>query len=670
MELVYFYIGSSPLCFVQNCGFHFSSKYRFRVEDGNQRYVLKQEKSRIGLPENFFDETGCVTNITAVVGENGSGKTTLLKQLFYYDYRNKIERHWAEEHDNYYFEAYEKSEIIVVYKKDDHLVCFHNNIDNFRNETDAEDLSASAEKNTLNNSGRISTVCLTNSMYGMEDELLIGETISKININVNALSMLARKFYQSKRPGRGGLAGGYYEFQDTLCRSKTTREFQQVMDVLYLQYIGRNDIESILTGSIQSDLQIWFQTYRKYLPQRRGSISKEDEREKGFEEFFHTLEQYLQEEHMYQKGKINVFTQLYINLLFEILLYQKVDVCNRGVLPKDKQELKDLVCSSIKHMKEGRINSYTRYFIEALEEIEEYESKLLEWRDPSRVTGTQEKSGGPAVERLQFGSDSYQVFLRLVEKSALGRPYSYVLSYLEIGGLRLASGERALLNFFSWLHMALHFAASGECRDRKNDYLNENVLLLIDEIDLYCHPSWQQKLVYYLIRETAAQYQDKKVQIIFTTHSPIVLSDIPRSNIIFLRNKEGSCVVEEGLKREETFGANIYKLFDDAFFLREKGQIGEFSKRKIQGIIDKIKPLIDGNGENTGYPELEEEEILCLKQEIALIGERFLRDKLFEMLYKCQYRNLGRREKRIRIYEEKIRELKEEITYDQNLLSE
>lgn len=107
----------------------------------------------------------------------------------------------------------------------------------------------------------------------------------------------------------------------------------------------------------------------------------------------------------------------------------------------------------------------------------------------------------------------------------------------------------------------------------------------------------------------------------------------------------------------KTFGANIYKLFNDAFFLGERGQTGEFYKNKIRTIIDAVKTCQEQNGDVI-YPELTERESEGLKAEISLIGEPIIRDKLYEMMYKCRYRKLDTREMKIRIYEEKIKRLK------------
>lgn len=130
-----------------------------------------------------------------------------------------------------------------------------------------------------------------------------------------------------------------------------------------------------------------------------------------------------------------------------------------------------------------------------------------------------------AYKEIEYESSSYYGILNLVRKSAFERKFSFVLKYIDIGGLKLASGERALLNFISWLYIVPYF----RCIDTSLETsLRDNILLLIDEIDLYCHPLRQQKLVYYLIEEARALFSGKNVQIVFTTHSPIVLSCIKK----------------------------------------------------------------------------------------------------------------------------------------------
>ena len=47
--------------------------------------------------------------------------------------------------------------------------------------------------------------------------------------------------------------------------------------------------------------------------------------------------------------------------------------------------------------------------------------------------------------------------MKLIKKSVFERKYSFVLKYIDIQGIELASGERALLNFFSWIYFVPKF---------------------------------------------------------------------------------------------------------------------------------------------------------------------------------------------------------------------
>jgi energy-coupling factor transporter ATP-binding protein EcfA2 len=118
-------------------------------------------------------------------------------------------------------------------------------------------------------------------------------------------------------------------------------------------------------------------------------------------------------------------------------------------------------------------------------------------------------------------------------------------------------------------------------------------LLLIDEGDLGYHPQWQKKFFVNLLKFSSVFFKDKKIQIITTSHSPFIISDLPKQNVIFLEKDKssGNAKVVEGISKSKTFGANIHTLFADAFFM-EGGLIGEFAKEKINDIIDTLRPII------------------------------------------------------------------------------
>jgi energy-coupling factor transporter ATP-binding protein EcfA2 len=69
-----------------------------------------------------------------------------------------------------------------------------------------------------------------------------------------------------------------------------------------------------------------------------------------------------------------------------------------------------------------------------------------------------------------------------------------------------------------------------------NNPLSEPAIVLVDEIDLHLHPTWQRQVVGYL-RE-----RFPKVQFIVTAHSPLVVQAAQDANVVLLR-REGDHVV-------------------------------------------------------------------------------------------------------------------------------
>jgi len=166
----------------------------------------------------------------------------------------------------------------------------------------------------------------------------------------------------------------------------------------------------------------------------------------------------------------------------------------------------------------------------------------------------------------------------------------------------------------------------------------ENLFFLLDEIHANFHPQWQKNILNRL-KKLLIQF-DKKIHIILTTHSPFLLSDIPKQNIIFLdtykkedeevkngKQKVGNCKVVDGLnEKKETFGANIHTLLSDSFFM-EDGLMGEFAKGKIESIkkfYNKVIKYKDNDKVKKDYKcfyEKKQKEFWDIQ---SIIGEPFL----------------------------------------------
>ena len=146
----------------------------------------------------------------------------------------------------------------------------------------------------------------------------------------------------------------------------------------------------------------------------------------------------------------------------------------------------------------------------------------------------------------------------------------------------------------------------------------KNFLFFLDEPDLSLHPEWQQNFLSEFINLFSGRTQN--IHLVFTTHSPFLISDLPKKNIIFLdKDEENNIQIIDGLKdKEQTFGANIHTLLSDSFFMDDL--MGAFAKNEIQKVIS----FLNSNKTNLKMKNI-------TKSIINVIGEPFLKDKLLDM---------------------------------------
>lgn len=180
---------------------------------------------------------------------------------------------------------------------------------------------------------------------------------------------------------------------------------------------------------------------------------------------------------------------------------------------------------------------------------------------------------------------------------------------------QLSSGELQLIH--SLHNIYYHLNNINSVFNSNKDNINySSVNIVFDEVELYFHPDFQRKLIFELIKglEKLNINNISCLNILFSTHSPFILSDIPSSNILSLEKGE----IKNNT--QQTFGANIHDLLADSFFL-EGGFMGEFAEKQIQTII------IDLNNKKNNKRKSK------IIEKIQLIGEPFLKEKLMEMYY-------------------------------------
>ena len=188
---------------------------------------------------------------------------------------------------------------------------------------------------------------------------------------------------------------------------------------------------------------------------------------------------------------------------------------------------------------------------------------------------------------------------------------------------------------------------------------NTNCLILLDEPDLGIHPYWQKKYVKELIN--IFSNFGKKLHFIITSHSPFILSDLPKENVIFLEKGKQVYPFEDG---KQTFGANIHTLLSHGFFMK-KGLMGEFAKEKIQSIIKYHEELLkkELTKEENKNQRDEEKEIYDKEHKSqfwqiqSIIGDDYLKQVIKNHLIEIEKIVLGNDEAK----EEEIKRLEAQI---------
>ncbi len=110
-------------------------------------------------------------------------------------------------------------------------------------------------------------------------------------------------------------------------------------------------------------------------------------------------------------------------------------------------------------------------------------------------------------------------------------------------------------------------------------------IIILDEYDEHLHPEWSRLFLDYLLQYLNKGYNNYSFQILLSTHSPYVISDLLKENVIKIEYipSEGKYYSS---KANRSFASNIYDIINDSFFLSQP--IGEFAVRKLNELLTQV----------------------------------------------------------------------------------
>ncbi|CAN7557365.1 AAA family ATPase [Peribacillus frigoritolerans] len=542
MELIYLWV--EKFRNIKQLGFSFSTKYivdfKFNEKMGYKEINIKELKENINLFENKID------NVTAIIGKNGSGKTNILDLIGMRMNDRKKYR------DARYFIIYHhEGNLFSIEGNDFNLVkqnikYYPNRKDSIHVVTDPYSMLIKKKKNTFEYGGYLQ---FEESQY------------NKINI-----FNLRNTFRQGYSREGFKIDSDYSNFFDRLYLNPVfIGDYAKYSLITYFNSLEKQGFifnlnEMVLVKILPDihytqvqDLKLKF-NYKKNLFRREkeNKIVLNNNKEKFIFNFlksyvYYSFESYTEivknnDKVQQLKGQLENVENLgndrnYLFKLLEIIY-----------LNFEKQDLDY-----------GDMQTYLDTIKNLLVYINKISEKYFSEHEISIPIGLEEEKN--LLDLL--------LFLDHINNDEI----NYLNNSIKLRFEPMSSGEEALINTFSSLFFGIKL---------KKHFKKEKAIILLDEPDLFMHPEWSRVLLselFNLLNIIDEGYES--YQLIITTHSPFIVSDLPKNNIISLEKslETGLCQKVSFNNEEQTFASNVHSLLSNKFFMN--ATIGEFAKTKI-----------------------------------------------------------------------------------------
>ncbi len=587
---------------------------------GNYFYdiTLKDHRCSIYLQENenfiekLFDEKNIITNISSIVGTNGSGKTTIIREsikalganpkLGFSLWEDELKKVYAV---NYYYQSIQISnnkEFTITHKRKDFKAIYYSPHLDHKTRTTGIDISA--------------------------DRYLV-EDLSNLDVTFDA----GRRVEIEERLKRKNIER-FMKFQNSEYSNLISDSYGLLTDNLFRVTFTRHKIDATEDELFFHNTPNDFRNFLKDLYLNIRSEYKAINRKVSSEENRFEMNKEL----MKNLILMDLFCLL-VSLMEQENTYLKeghFTIKDAKLIRKQTENLKAVEkfkfwLSNYYYSKYDKKPLPDEEVISILEFLYDYLDNQ-KWNDELRKFDWKSQS-------LYLNEENLKTFLSLNQRLILSLPKYYssipqdkqqifedlnhlqIFANFEFADRKLSSGETAMLNLFSRIFDFFDRKILHTQTTYKYDYY----ILFLDEADLGFHPEWKRSFVTSLINFCSPFFKkvSAKVQIVFSTHDPISLSDIPNMNITYLKKLEDNSFKlfkkDDPDRPKNSFAANITDLLSDSFFMKN-GLVGDFAKSKIEKTIKWLNG--DENNNKIYYKKL-----------INQIDEPLLKYKLDQMYF-------------------------------------
>jgi energy-coupling factor transporter ATP-binding protein EcfA2 len=573
--------------------FFFYKDYKFKKEKNGEanESIIEYKPS---IPDSLFNQSALKINISAIVGKNGSGKSTLI-ELFFMAINNitaqlrkekKIHSKPLDNIDKLYVEFYFMDKDIFKFKIEGDDV----SISRFGYDSDQSSfiLDSDYSNNNLNSFELVTffyTLGVNYSHYSLNSND-IGNWISEVfhkndsyqapisvspfrkdgNIDVNNETGLAKS----------RLLSYLAEFKE----SRVVTNKQTVVGVNFS--LNLEKVKYVYT----------YEFSKTSIPNKKISFDdfyKNNSKDEIIKAIFSVYEIDIDNSHPHREFLVKYIIKKLVSISLTYDLYT-------GCFELDTGKFKERPFKNNLRRFEGGLVGYLNAIKEDSSHITFKLNQAINFLK-NNYTG---KIKNSRTRRFYMRLDLLESKLRELSRSEKKRfidlippsIYTYDFKLKSKDGKisffkDLSSGEKQLV--YSTYSLLYHMYNIDS--PRQNGLINyRNINIIFEEIELYFHPEQQKQFINYLLNKLHTQklINIKSMNICFVTHSPFILSDIPTSNILFLKVDNKSHKASSVDPKLITFGSNIHNVLKNAFFM-EDGTMGEFAKGTITQLIEDLK---------------------------------------------------------------------------------
>ncbi|MCG7501716.1 ATP-binding protein [Tenacibaculum sp. Mcav3-52] len=544
-----------------NTGFNFSSSEKFHYNNEKGRLTIEKIKE---LPSNFFGES--ITEVTALIGKNGSGKSNALELVCKLLKGGKTSI---------------TEDFLIITKENGQFVGYRSKKEGWMLEFDFPLQLREYDKNI----DPLKIVYFSNVFDEKEN---------------NFAPDIADTSYNSR-----------YKTSMFRFNRKEPSDFQKQLYFINSPYFKNLNIE--IPEGIKITPKIW-NTNNSSLMSGMSDFVDFD-----LTKFSKFIRQRLKEISKYNKLYYYVVYTFYLDSIKHLMRYNyrtsqslSKNIGEHNTILNNYENLKtEEIFEELVFWLKSTISSVNNFIdvnyfkeVKLLEPKLDFIFQLREERKEMVLDLSNEGARNRYSESFIFNY-KYGIPDIIIENIKLLEDSSFVVNWLGI-----SSGHKAYLNIFSLIYY--------ELRKVKR----ENLLLCIDEGDLYLHPQWQIEFFDRLVT-VLPQIFKGNIQIILTSHSPFLLSDLPKQNITVVSPREEEQTLNGNELDTETFAGNIYSLYEEPFFLGNQ-RISLFAKKKIDQIFEELE------SKDSSTLEYDEE---SLKRRVELIGDEVIKFHLMKKLH-------------------------------------